>query len=257
MTILDKIITEKKKEVINLKKQDSPTVNNIKNIPFYETVKGKQTMSLIAEIKRASPSKGNINASVDPVRQAMLYEKNGASAISVLTDFPFFKGSMDDLRAVREVVDIPLLCKDFMIDKIQINIAKQAGANIILLIAAALSDEKFQELYEHAKGLDLEVLCEVHNEEEMERVLKLEPELIGINNRNLKTFHVDLATTERLANMVTDPNTMLISESGIATKEDVEVVAQYGAKVILVGETFMVSPNVNETMQSFQVPIKS
>jgi len=100
-------------------------------------------------------------------------------------------------------------------------------------------------------------LCEVHNEEEMERVLKLEPELIGINNRNLKTFHVDLATTERLANMVTDPNTMLISESGIATKEDVEVVAQYGAKVILVGETFMVSPNVNETMQSFQVPIKS
>src|SRR5690625_787434 len=181
-------------------------------------------MSLIADIRRASPSKGNINASVDPVRQAILYEKNGASAISVLTDFPFFKGSMDDLRAVREVVDVPLLCKDFMIDKIQIDIAKQAGASIILLIAAALSNEQLKDLYEHAKGIDLDGLCEVHNEEEMERVLKLEPTLIGINNRDLKTFHVDLETTKRLANMVTNSNTALISESGIATKEEVEIV---------------------------------
>src|SRR5690625_1363292 len=159
-------------------------------------------MSIIAEIKRASPSKGDINAAIDPVKQAKLYADNGASAISVLTDTPFFKGSMDDLRAVREVVNIPILCKDFMIDRIQIDVAKSAGANIILLIAAALDDNHLDKLYDYAKEHDLEVLCEVHNEEEMERVLKLGAKLVGINNRNLNTFKVDLKTTERLANMV-------------------------------------------------------
>ncbi len=255
MTILDKIITEKKKEVVELKKQEFSAIKKMKQIPFYEKIKDCRAMSIIAEIKRASPSKGNINTSVDPVKQAKLYEKNGANAISVLTDFPFFKGSMDDLKAVREAVDVPILCKDFMIDSIQIDVAKQAGANIILLIAAALNDEKLQELFKYANEQDLEVLCEVHNEEEMERVLELSPRLIGINNRNLKTFHVDLETTKRLANMVTDPNTILISESGLSTKADIETVAEYGARAILVGETFMVAPDVNETIKSFQVPL--
>src|SRR5690625_4348249 len=198
MTILDKIIAEKKKEVSKLKQKTIKKNNFPKIKTLQERILERQTMSIIAEIKRASPSKGTINDSVDPVKQAIEYSKNGASAISVLTDTPFFKGTMDDLRMVREVVDIPILCKDFIIDKIQIDHAKSAGANIILLIAAALNDEDLIHLYNYARELDLEVLCEVHNEEEMERILKLNAPLIGINNRNLKTFEVDLKTTARL-----------------------------------------------------------
>lgn len=256
MTILDKIIAEKKKEVNELKKHTYPEVNYRKIKTFYEQITSKSTMGIIAEIKRASPSKGDINAAVNPIKQAKLYAENGASAISVLTDTPFFKGSMDDLRAVREVVDIPILCKDFIIDRVQIDLAKSAGANIILLIAAALDDDSLHDLYHYAKGHDLEVLCEVHNEDEMERVLKLDAKLIGINNRDLKTFDVDLRTTERLANMVTNPTTILISESGIVTTDDVETVAHFGAKAILVGETLMVAENVAKTMNILQIPLK-
>src|SRR5699024_3900392 len=129
---------------------------------------------------------------------------------------------MDDLRAVREVVNIPILCKDFMIDTIQIDQAKAAGANIILLIVAALDHVELTNLYHYAQELDLEVLVEVHNEDEMERALNLDANMIGINNRNLKTFEVDLQTTNDLASMVIDPETILVSESGIKTKKDVE-----------------------------------
>lgn len=161
MTILDDIIAEKEKEVIHLKKDtitykapayDGPT--------FREQITNRNTMGMIAEIKRASPSKGMIHSNVDPKAQAIAYEKNGANAISVLTDGPFFKGSMADLTAVREAVQLPILCKDFMIDTIQIDHAKQAGANIILLIAAALSDTVLKELYDHAVQAGLEVLVE-------------------------------------------------------------------------------------------------
>src|SRR5699024_6952038 len=134
-----------------------------------------------------SPSKGPIQMKVDPVAQAKEYETLGAAAISVLTDQPFFNGTMDDLRAVREAVNIPILCKDFMIDKIQIDQAKAAGANIILLIVAALDHEQLTNLYAYAKELNLEVLVEVHNEDEMERALNLDATIIGINNRDLKT----------------------------------------------------------------------
>src|SRR5690606_27949288 len=182
MTILDKIITEKKKEVAELLNQTFDQVTISKNVKsFHQIMKEDSTMGVIAEIKRASPSKGMINANVDPVKQAKIYATNGASAISVLTDTPFFKGTMDDLRAVREIVDIPILCKDFIINKIQIDRAKAAGANIILLIAAALTDADLKKLYEYALENDLEVLCEVHNEEEMERVLNLGAIIIGIN----------------------------------------------------------------------------
>src|SRR5699024_5634538 len=163
---------------------------------------------------------------------------------SVLTDTPFFQGTIDDLRAVRETVRIPILCKDFMIDPIQIDRAKAAGANIILLIAAALDDHEMANLYRYAKDKNLEVLCEVHNEEEIERLIDLVAKIIRINKRDLKTFKVDLKTTERLANMVTDTDTILISESGIKTTEDVETVAEAGAEAILVGETLMRSDNI-------------
>ena len=212
-------------------------------------------MSIISEIKRSSPSKGPIQMEVDPVSQAKKYESLGAAAISVLTDKTFFNGSMDDLRAVREAVDLPILCKDFMIDKVQIDQAKAAGANIILLIVAALDHETLTSLYSYAKALDLEVLVEVHNEDEMERALNLDAKIIGINNRDLKTFEVDLGTTEALATMVMDPETILISESGIRTRADVVEVESAGASVILVGETFMRSDDLSATFAELRVPL--
>lgn len=257
MTILDKIITEKRKEVAVLKEKEFPINPELvkKVIPFSERIKKQNKLGIISEIKRASPSKGAINTDVDPIKQAILYEKLGASAISILTDKPFFQGSMDDLRAVRNAVDVPILCKDFMIDKIQIDEAKAAGANMILLIAAALDDETMKSLYNYSLENNLEVLCEVHNESEMERVLSLGATIVGINNRDLKTFTVDLKTTERLANMVTDPDTILISESGIQSAQDAEEVKNHGAHAILVGETLMKANDLSETFQSLQVSL--
>jgi len=256
MTILDKIIHEKRREVQLLQQQtfekhSYPPLQKT----FTEAIKERQTMGVIAEIKRASPSKGMINHDVDPVKQATFYENHGASAISVLTDKPFFKGSMDDLKAVRQAVDLPILCKDFIIDKVQIDQAQAAGANIILLIAAALDEKELSELYEYAVSLQLEVICEVNNEDEMQLVLDLGATLIGINNRDLKTFDVDLDTTNRLAHLITNEDVILIGESGISTKENVEKLAESGAEAILVGETFMRANDVGATLNSFQVEL--
>ncbi len=162
---------------------------------------------------------------------------------------------MDDLRLVREAVDIPILCKDFIIDPIQIDFAKANGANIILLIVAALSQEELVELYQYAKELNLEVLIEVHNEEEMKRALVLNPEIIGINNRNLKSFDVSLATTEKLAAMISNADTIIVSESGMKTKANVELARDAGAKAILVGETFMLAEDLAKKFQEFQVDL--
>ncbi|WP_339230014.1 indole-3-glycerol phosphate synthase TrpC [Oceanobacillus sp. FSL K6-2867] len=255
MTFLAKILTEKAKEVAELKTKTIEQRNHSPVPTFKSRVKGAAHMNIIAEIKRSSPSKGAIHMSVDPVTQAKQYEQSGAAAISVLTDEPFFNGSMDDLRAVREAVAIPILCKDFIIDPVQIDYAKAAGANIILLIIAALSKEQFTELYNYATSHNLEVLCEVHNEEELERALKVDPEIIGINNRNLKTFEVNLETTDKLAKLITKQETILISESGMKTNEDVLRAADAGANVVLVGETLMRSDNVDETFKQLQIPL--
>lgn len=220
-----------------------------------EKVQSSHSMCIISEIKRSSPSKGNIKMEVNPVQQAKQYEASGASAISVLTDPAFFNGTMEDLREVRKAVNLPILCKDFIIDSIQIDRAKAAGANIILLIVAALDDTNLEKLYHYAKNLDLEILVEVHNEEEMERALKLNPEIIGINNRNLKTFDVNIATTEKLASMVTNPDTILISESGMKTQQDVIRARDAGAKVILVGETLMLADDIDEAFRELKVPL--
>lgn len=258
MTILNKIIAKKREEVMTLQKETFHTITTNKRVnTFAHIARKKKTMNIIAEFKRASPSKGMIRDGLDPVEQAKLYERYGASAISVLTDTPFFHGTMEDLQRVREAVNLPILCKDFMIDPIQIDRAKAAGASIILLIAAALNDEELQRLYEYAKERDVEVLCEVNNEREMERVLQLGAELIGINNRDLKTFHVDLTTTEKLARLAKLENVILVSESGLRTKEDVETVARFGARAILVGETFMTADNPAEIIEAFQIPLQN
>ncbi|MDC3425649.1 indole-3-glycerol phosphate synthase TrpC [Aquibacillus sp. 3ASR75-11] len=254
MTILDQILQEKEKEVRHLK----ATFTVDSTVPYqkrslFDRFQQSDRMNIIAEIKRSSPSRGIINQNVDPRNQAKDYETSGAGAISVLTDEPFFKGTMEDLRAVREEVNLPILCKDFIIDEIQINRAKQYGANVILLIVAALSKERLQALFTYARGLDLEVLVEVHNEQELELAQETGATIIGINNRNLKTFEVDLAITERLAGSVNSNETLLISESGFRSTEDVARVKQNGVKGILVGETMMRSENLQHTFDALRV----
>lgn len=255
MTILDDILKQKKIELTELihKKLMKP-VGKAKP-SFKERVAASERMNIIAEIKRASPSRGAIDLKVDPIEQAKMYEKSGAAVISVLTDEKFFNGSLDDLRAVREAVDVPVLCKDFIIDTLQIDHAKAAGATIILLIVTALSDQDLKKLYHYATSLDLEVLVEVHDEEEMKRALTLKPEMIGINNRNLKTFEVDLATTEKLASFVQDRDILLISESGMVDREDVKRVRDVGAEAILVGETLMLAEDLKQTFTNLTVPL--
>ncbi|MGE7661754.1 indole-3-glycerol phosphate synthase TrpC [Peribacillus sp. NPDC097197] len=254
--ILTKIIERKKVEVAHYKEGSGfPQSEAVRSTrpSLVESLKTAASISVIAEIKRASPSKGKINMDVDPNNQALSYEKGGAAAISVLTDESFFKGTIDDLRNVSQLVKIPRLCKDFIIDEVQIDRAYHAGATIILLIVAALSKERLHELYQYAKSKGLEVLTEVHDESELKQAVDLGAELIGINNRNLKTFEVDLDVTERLAKLL-DPNIhMIISESGIKTKADVLRVKKAGARGILVGETLMTSTNLSDTMNELQV----
>lgn len=255
MTILEKIIKQKEKEVAVLKKRNFTHIYQPKNpiMSIKQTFSSSENLQIIAEIKRSSPSKGAINMHINPVEQAKKYEAFGAKAISVLTDHTFFKGSMDDLYAVRKAVNLPILCKDFIIDPIQIDQAKVAGANIILLIVAALSTTQLKELYHYAKKLNLDVLCEVHNGEEMQKALTIGAEIIGINNRNLKTFEVDLRTTEKLAPTIKDPSTLLISESGVKTRTDALRLSKAGVSGLLIGETLMQASNLDETFENLKV----
>ncbi|AJD91197.1 indole-3-glycerol-phosphate synthase [Jeotgalibacillus malaysiensis] len=251
MTILDKIIDKKKEELTAYKAGYSTDHIN----PLSFNIKKSTKMNVIAEIKRASPSKGIINPDMDPVKQAKLYEENGASAISVLTDESFFQGSFDDLKAVAEAVNIPVLCKDFMIDKKQIDRAASAGASIILLIVAALTDQQLKELNDHAKKLNLSVLTEVHNEEELKRAFSAGAEILGVNNRNLKTFEVDLKVSEELGRIIQAKGLPFVSESGIFTAEDARFAAKTGASAVLVGESLMKSKDIGTLLRSLQVPL--
>ncbi|OZM58101.1 indole-3-glycerol-phosphate synthase [Lottiidibacillus patelloidae] len=253
MTILDEIIANKHIELANLPKLDSVNVSNRKPRSLFKTFKENANMNIIAEIKRASPSKGDINITVNIKEQAKAYVENGAGAISVLTDVTYFKGTMDDLRNVRDVVNVPILCKDFIIDRRQIDIAKNAGADVILLIVAALTKARLTNLFNYARLHDLDVLVEVHDEEELSVALDLGAKIIGINNRNLHTFEVDLNVTERLASLVNKNEIVIISESGFSTGEDVAKVANAGAEGILVGETLMKATDLKEKMQELQV----
>lgn len=257
MTILETIIQTKKEEVVKLKTQPVPLIVDRKKRDSLTTLLQNEQLQVIAEVKRASPSKGDINIDVDPVQQAVQYERAGAACISVLTDAQYFKGSFDDLKAVAESVDIPVLCKDFIIDPIQIDYAYANGASVILLIVAALNQFQLTSLYAYAKTLSLDVLIEVHNEEELERALSLDARLIGVNNRNLKTFDVDLTHTAQLAQKFPFyEDRFLISESGMKRAADAAFVANVGASAVLVGETLMQSGDIAYTMQSFHIKKK-
>ncbi len=194
--------------------------------------------SVIAEVKRRSPSKGDLAEIADPAALARLYAAGGAAAVSVLTEERRFGGSLDDLRAVRAAVDVPLLRKDFVVEPYQVLEARAAGADLVLLIVAALDDDTLRRLHDLAGELGLTVLVEVHDEAETARAVDLGAELVGVNARNLKTLEVDADTFGRLAPLVPDDR-VLVAESGIATPVDVKRYVAAGARAVLVGEALV------------------
>jgi len=250
-TILDRIIEVKREELAALRQRttvqalryaaaraDAPR-GFVDALRRAAQIDGR--MGLIAEVKKASPSKGIIREDFDPVWIAQRYEAGGASCLSVLTDEQFFQGSLEYLRAVRRAVSLPIIRKDFTIDSLQILEARAAGADAILLIAACLEPAHLADLHEEARGLGLDVLVEIHNEEEWAGLVAtgVRFPLVGVNNRNLHTFEVSLETTERLAKSVLSSADILVAESGIFTPADVRRLHACGARAILVGESLM------------------
>lgn len=250
MDFLEKILLKKVSEVEGMSQEEIQPLRQVTS--FCEQVSSHpERMHLIGEIKRASPSKGMINLSVNSVAQAKLYEEAGVSAISVLTDEHFFNGSIEALREVAAAVNIPVLCKDFIIDEKQLIRARNAGATMVLLIVAALSKRRLTSLYKRAQELGLEVLMEVHDQKEQEIAERLGASLIGVNNRNLKTFEVSIETSIELGRLQKS-NAVYISESGFETVDQVARVSN-NYQGILVGETLMRSSSPSEKVKELQV----
>jgi len=205
-------------------------------------------VSLIAEIKRASPSRGVLRPRLDPVALGQVYEAHGARAISVLTDQRFFQGDLRDLTRVRQATNLPVLRKDFVVDSYQLYEARAAGADAVLLIVAALGDHDLSSLHSLTRELGMDALVEVHNADELKRALRVEPRLIGVNNRDLHTFEVRLETTARLRPLV-PADIVFVAESGVRSGADVRHMADLGVDAVLVGEAIMLSADVGREVQ--------
>jgi indole-3-glycerol phosphate synthase len=237
--ILETIVAAKKEEVRRLRSMNRGARTSPQR-PFIEAIAGARGLAMIAEVKKASPSKGVISPSFDPVAVAETYEKGGATAVSVLTDEKYFQGSRMYLEAVREKIALPVLRKDFIIDPVQVFESAAMNADAMLLIVAILGFSQMQELFSAALELFIDPLVEVHSIKECETALKLTPapRLIGINNRDLKTFETDISTTLSIKRNM-PPETMVVSESGICSREQAQTLLRAGVKGVLVGESLM------------------
>ena len=246
--ILDRIIEQKKitlaerKRSVTLDRLIEQARNQQPVRDFATALTRPGKVNIIAEAKKASPSKGVIRADFDPVNIARCYETNGAGAVSILTEEHFFQGHIDFLAAVRRSVTIPLLRKDFIIDPYQVYEARAAGADALLLIAAVLDSSDLQSLLQLVQDLGMHALVEVHTEDELEKALKVNPSIIGINNRNLDNFVTDIETTLRLQALVPD-NIITVSESGIDTQDDIRRLRDCGVNAFLIGESLMREPD--------------
>jgi len=251
--MLDKIVAQKKEEVEQRKKVATITylqeriVRQKPALDLALALKGDH-VRLIAEVKQASPSRGMLSPNFNPIELAQTYAEGGAAAISVLTEANYFIGSIEHLAAIKEVVGLPLLRKDFIFDLYQVYESRAYGADALLLIVAILSQEQLKELVSLSHSLGLRCLVEVHNEGEVERAVLSEAEIIGINNRDLNTFTVDINTTRRLRPLIPQER-IVVSESGIKSKRDIEKLGEWGVDAVLVGEAMVTAGDVRAKMK--------
>ena len=260
--ILEKIVWHKQQEITQMHRNLplAELQDRVSNAPSPRDFplalqQSSSQPSLIAEVKKASPSKGVIRADFDPVEIAQAYERGGAACLSVLTDRKFFQGSFDNLVAIRQRVELPLLCKEFIIDPYQIYLARVAGADAVLLIAAILSDQELQEFLQVIQSLGMNALVEVHTLAELDRVLALSGvRLVGVNNRNLEDFTVDIGTTQQLLTkrreQLQNLDITLVSESGLYTPADLALVAEAGARTVLIGESLVKQTDLEQAVSS-------
>ncbi len=257
-SILDKILEDKRQEVERLKKEmplsqlEERIAQQAAPLNLSGALMGDE-LSLIAEVKKASPSKGILNADLDPVQTAVTYADNGAALVSVLTESKHFLGSIDYLAAIKKALQskgVPVLRKDFIFDLYQVHEARAYGADAILLIVAALEPERLRELLAVAQSLWVQCLVEVHDEAELQTALDAEAEVIGINNRDLRTFYTTLEVTERLAPLIPQGK-IIVSESGIETRDDMQRLRKLGVNAVLIGETLVKAKDVGAKVREF------
>jgi indole-3-glycerol phosphate synthase len=255
LTILDQIVAAKREEIGRVKAEtpeaalrrrlaDAPPVRD-----FLGALSAAPPVRLIAEVKKASPSKGVIREDFDPVTIAQIYRQHGAACLSVLTDRPYFQGSLEYLCRVRAAVDLPVLRKDFVVDPYQVVEARAAGADAVLLIAECLDDSLLERLYKAILDLGMTPLVELYEPANLPRVLRLGARLVGINNRDLRTFQTDLEHTLRLRRQI-PPERIVVGESGIRCRQDVERLEAAGVQAMLVGETLMASTDIGAAVDN-------
>lgn len=219
---------------------------------FTAALAGRDTLAVIAEIKRRSPSRGDLNAGLDPAGLAEVYEHHGASCLSVLTDVEFFSGSVDDLRRARAAIGLPVLRKDFTVSAADVVQTRMIGADCVLLIAAALSPDELQRFHRLACEIGLDVLVEIHDESELEMALDVEATLVGVNQRDLVTFEVDHARAERMAALIPD-DVVKVAESGVRDGRDASRLAAAGYDAVLVGESLVTATDVGAALRALRV----